>query len=252
MADNYSATAGSGLTFAADEIAGVKHARVKIEVGVDGAATDVSASNPMPVGGAAADDAAVSGNPVPMGGTYQATPDEIDTGDIGIVRLSARRGQIVAHDFHSVLLSNGSVSGYGDIQVSTSEYSGYAAPTTAFFNGSDVGFNANPRYILIPMGVAGWRECSIIFQNQLGTNCQFTVKGLTVWDTGGLSALAIYDATVNSAGAAAVTPLAAGTGAVTWATVAALSSPLAYLMVVLDPVGDPFSGYCAISIARRS
>lgn len=253
MADNYSATAGSGLTFAADEIAGVKHARVKIEVGVDGAATDVSASNPMPVGGAAADDAAVSGNPVPMGGTYQATPDEIDTGDIGIVRLSARRGQIVVPDFHSVVLSNSSVSGYGDIEVSTvGELSSYTIPTTAFFNGADAGFNSNARHIKIPMGVAGWRDCEIIFQNQLGTNCQFTVKAMATWDTNWLSIYAIYDVTVNSASSASIAPYAAGTGGVSWVAVPALVNPNAYLIVSIDPVADPSSGYFALSVARRA
>ena len=54
MADNVTVFPGSdGTAFdvAADEIAGIKHQRVKVEIGVDGTATDVSASNPMPVTG---------------------------------------------------------------------------------------------------------------------------------------------------------------------------------------------------------
>lgn len=50
MADNVvldSMTGGD--TVAADDIGGVKHQRVKIEVGADGAATDVSATNPLPI-----------------------------------------------------------------------------------------------------------------------------------------------------------------------------------------------------------
>lgn len=49
MADNVGYTPGSGATVAADEIGGVLHQRVKIGVGADGTAVDVSSSNPMPV-----------------------------------------------------------------------------------------------------------------------------------------------------------------------------------------------------------
>ena len=50
MADNTSLNAGSGGDLiATDDIAGVKHQRVKIEYGADGSATDVSTSTPLPV-----------------------------------------------------------------------------------------------------------------------------------------------------------------------------------------------------------
>jgi hypothetical protein len=49
MADNVGYTPGTGATVAADEIAGVLHQRVKIGVGGDGVAVDVSQENPMPV-----------------------------------------------------------------------------------------------------------------------------------------------------------------------------------------------------------
>lgn len=49
MADNVGYTPGTGATIAADEIGGVLHQRIKIGVGGDGAATDVSTSNPMPM-----------------------------------------------------------------------------------------------------------------------------------------------------------------------------------------------------------
>lgn len=54
MADNFVTNAGSGGdTFAADEITGVKHQRVKVQHGADGSATDVSAASPLPVTDAA-------------------------------------------------------------------------------------------------------------------------------------------------------------------------------------------------------
>lgn len=49
MADNVTIT---GTTIAADDISGVQYQRTKIVWGVDGTATDVSTSNPLPVTGA--------------------------------------------------------------------------------------------------------------------------------------------------------------------------------------------------------
>jgi hypothetical protein len=49
MADNIGYTPGTGATVAADEIGGVLHQRVKLGVGADGTAVDVSEANPMPM-----------------------------------------------------------------------------------------------------------------------------------------------------------------------------------------------------------
>jgi hypothetical protein len=49
MADNVGYTPGSGATVAADDIGGVLYQRVKIAAGADGAATDVSSANPLPI-----------------------------------------------------------------------------------------------------------------------------------------------------------------------------------------------------------
>lgn len=49
MSDNVQLNSGTGGDIvAADDIAGVKHQRVKIEIGDDGEATDVSSTNPLP------------------------------------------------------------------------------------------------------------------------------------------------------------------------------------------------------------
>ena len=49
MADNVGYTPGTGATVAADDIGGVLHQRIKIGVGENGTAVDVSEANPMPV-----------------------------------------------------------------------------------------------------------------------------------------------------------------------------------------------------------
>lgn len=49
MADNVGYTPGTGALVAADDIAGVLHQRIKIGVGADGVAVDVSAANPLSI-----------------------------------------------------------------------------------------------------------------------------------------------------------------------------------------------------------
>lgn len=49
MADNVGYTPGVGALVAADEIAGVLHQRIKLGIGDDGVAVDVSATNPLPI-----------------------------------------------------------------------------------------------------------------------------------------------------------------------------------------------------------
>jgi hypothetical protein len=49
MADNVGYTPGSGASIAADDIGGVLHQRIKVGIGADGTAVDVSEANPMPV-----------------------------------------------------------------------------------------------------------------------------------------------------------------------------------------------------------
>ena len=49
MAANVGYTPGTGALVAADEIAGVLHQRIKLGIGEDGEAVDVSAANPLPI-----------------------------------------------------------------------------------------------------------------------------------------------------------------------------------------------------------
>lgn len=87
MADNVELNSGSGGdTVAADDIGGVKHQRVKIQYGVDGSATDVSDTNPLPIddaGGSITVDGTVTAN---LSATDNAVLDTIETNtDFGAV-----------------------------------------------------------------------------------------------------------------------------------------------------------------------
>ena len=78
MADNVNITEGTGIAVAADEIASVKYQRVKMTLGADSVNDgDVSSSNPLPVSGAVAHDAADSGSPVKIGFKAETSPKAI-------------------------------------------------------------------------------------------------------------------------------------------------------------------------------
>ena len=76
MADNITVTPGTGTTIATDDVGGVHVQRVKATWGVDGTATDVSASNPLPVSLASTPgltDAQLRATPVPVSGPITDT-----------------------------------------------------------------------------------------------------------------------------------------------------------------------------------
>ena len=70
MADNVAITPGTGATIAADDIGGALHQRIKLTWGVDGSATDASASAPLPV-------VQTGTNTVELGATDNAVLDAI-------------------------------------------------------------------------------------------------------------------------------------------------------------------------------
>ncbi len=86
MADNTELDAGSGGdTIATDDIAGIKHQRIKIQYGTDGSATDVSDSNPLPI------DDAGGALTVDNAGSF-ATQATLQTGSNAIGKLAANSG----------------------------------------------------------------------------------------------------------------------------------------------------------------
>lgn len=89
MADNVQAelVVTPGATFATDDLSGVHHPYTKIEYGVDGAATPVSAVNPLPVtvGSATVD---VSGSAVTVAGVSTAAKQDEQTNLLSTIDVS--------------------------------------------------------------------------------------------------------------------------------------------------------------------
>lgn len=99
MADNVTLNAGTGgAVLATDDIASVHYQRVKVTYGGDGSATDVSTSNPLPVGGEIAHDAADSGSPLKVGyKARNAIPTAVANGDRADGSSDLFGRQLVAH-----------------------------------------------------------------------------------------------------------------------------------------------------------
>lgn len=96
MADNVGYTPGVGASVAADDIGGNLHQRVKIGVGVDGVAVDVSSTNPMPVIGTIIQDASASATPVLLvgGKTAAGIAKALETNASGHLNISDGGGSI--------------------------------------------------------------------------------------------------------------------------------------------------------------
>jgi hypothetical protein len=93
--DNVGYTPGVGATVAADDIGGVLHQRVKIGVGADGVAVDVSDANPMPVTGTIE---VTSGTPLDVTGTVAVSGSVAVTGGLTDAELRASPVSTVALD----------------------------------------------------------------------------------------------------------------------------------------------------------
>lgn len=79
MADNIGYTPGSGATIALDDISGVLHQRVKVEYGSDGTATEVDATNRLPVVSAGITNVITGSITRPADTTVYAAGDEISS-----------------------------------------------------------------------------------------------------------------------------------------------------------------------------
>lgn len=211
-------------------------------------------------GNAPADDGAAAGPIYPVAGLYQAlgNVDEIDTGDLGRSRVTARRAVVRAPDFRSVSATSTNVSSAGDMEVSTSGWSsGYATPTTAFFDGADAGFGAGDRFVRVPMH--NWSSVTFNLYQNLGVNLTveiyawITQPPLYTGEGAGSNTVMLHTFTLPHLGRILCMPLAGGSAAGAGViTVAALAVPMSWLLLKLTPASDPSSGVIHMGFARRA
>lgn len=216
----------------------------------------VSAGVALTIGGAAADDAAAAGNPVPIGAVFQATPDSVDDGDVGRVRMTARRGVIAAPDHQDMQLID--YLGYSsalvdDLTVTRSALvngGSYIAPAGTHMLGDDVAFDTTPIRVRIPM--SNWNTVSIGVSNLLGVSVTLSVEQIlsTDGDGGGANAT-LYSAVLANASQIHLTPYAGGSGAAGIAQVPGLENPALYFQVSITPASDPSTGEWRLHVVRR-
>lgn len=97
MADNVGYTPGMGATVAADDVGGVLYQRVKISVGADGVAADLSKANPLPTtSGGYQSDIGVNSTltPVTIASPFTGTGELNAYSDIGISAYSDVAGTL--------------------------------------------------------------------------------------------------------------------------------------------------------------
>jgi hypothetical protein len=107
MADNLTTPLASGSALATDEIAGVHFQRIKVTWGADGAATDASAANPLPVAITTPATLPVSMAAVPTGGSTAALQT---TGNTSLATIAAAAGALPTGASTAALQTTGNTS----------------------------------------------------------------------------------------------------------------------------------------------
>jgi hypothetical protein len=123
MADNINVTQGSGTVMATDDVGGVQYPRVKVSIGADGSATDVSSGNPLPVSAAAL--------PLPTGAATAANQSTANT-SLGNIdgKLPALSGGRVPVDIGSASVTiTGPVTVSNEVEITND--SGAPIPMSA-------------------------------------------------------------------------------------------------------------------------
>lgn len=165
--------------------------------------------------------------------------------------LKVRPKQLIAYT------TGGDVTHAGDLQVSTSRGSGYAAPADATFF-TAAGMTTAERFIRVPMD--GWRDVAVgVFNNSLlgaaSAPVTLTVK-LYLWlagvgNTGNFGT--VESQALASGSEIYLTPDMPGEGTnVNVIYEPILRSPMAYLIIGITPDIQPVSGDFRIHTVRRS
>lgn len=130
MADNIQLNSGTGGdVIAADDDGTAKHQQVKVEWGPNNTqnAVDAASGMALPVQGEAAENAAVTGNPVQVGGRYDLTPRTLNSGDVGAVALDPD-GAVHVSDGGNTITVDGTITANAGTNLNTSAL---ATETTA-------------------------------------------------------------------------------------------------------------------------
>jgi hypothetical protein len=216
----------------------------------------VSGGVALTIGGAAADDAAASGNPVPIGGVYQDTVTEVGANDIARVRVTLRRAQVQAPDQRQLILTASEPVPSNSDVVSTSG----AAITAADLEIRD----NSAHYFFIPM--QNWRDLTISLQRVVSFSGGSWTK-LTISIFGAVSNQIVTGqlgqfewvnpawTTISSAGAVGQGGIAGSSSTSTTRTyysVLAMAGAWGFICLQIQADNAPTAGEISLRVARRS
>lgn len=126
MADNITVTQGTGTTMATDDVSGVQYPRIKISIGADGSATDVSSANPLPISdnsGSLTVDGTVTAN---LGTLNGASTAANQTTIIG--HLDGVEGLLTTSNTNTSSINNG----FSNVEFVRNDYTGVNVTTSAY------------------------------------------------------------------------------------------------------------------------
>lgn len=181
MADNVGITPGSGATAAADDIGGVLYQRVKLSIGADGSATDLSSSAPMPIMTPAAIDVTVGNFPASQAVTGPLTDGQLRATAVPVSAASlplpsgaaTAANQVPLRSTHPLSNSSGAVVRQAPAEIWSSSFSkvGSALMETDKFTqrrlGTGMGVTQASGNLLVTTGTT--------------TNSEFLARSLTAW-----------------------------------------------------------------------
>lgn len=199
----------------------------------------------------ATDDAAAAGAIFPLAGLYQTTGtvDEVDTGDVGRIRMTSRRGLIVSPDFSVPKGTDTSVGAALDLKVAVDSVQGtYNAAATTHFQWAS---SSQTRWFMVGMASLGFREAVVSVRNALGA--AITVK-LRPWLSGGSwpEDTVIYAATHANSTKITIAPYLGGVGVLNLEYCEALAMPMWFLVIEIIPQSvSGASGTLQLMIDRR-
>lgn len=236
--------------------------------------------------GDVAHDAADAGNPVKIGGkartaipTAVANSDRVDayfdangrmvvspdhlyvstdantvsTDTAAMPRMTQYRETIVAPNvFRAQYFDNSAIANPTDITVGTTNWYTGSGPTTAFFNGSDVGFTASTRFVQIPMHRFS-RGVTVGIFNALGVSLTVHLRvRITSYNTSNAAnGWRVFSGSASNNTYIHFSPMPLHASAQPeWNYVPQLNSPMEALVLELTPASDPSSGYFILTVGR--
>lgn len=205
----------------------------------------------------ATDDAAAAGAIFPIAGVYQSTVDTVDAGDVGRVRMSARRAMVEAADFRVLTLTSALPVPTGSDITNVSG----GALISADFTIAD----AILHYYVVPM--SGWRTLNFVilrstaFSGGSWTKMTVTISG-HYSSIGGIAAqLAQFEwlnpeyVAVGSGGSVGQGGLAGGASASVsrnYYSVPAMSDAWPFVSLSIIANSAPTDGALSLAISRRA